>query len=108
MDTLTTPVLWYRVASRSNPDRSHVVRRLAAGDWRCDCLAYAYGKRKDCWHIRAAQGWFICGFEGTFERPCCILVPPVKSSKQALAVQGDDDAKEEHAIVLSTSSGDAL
>ena len=70
-----SPVSWWRVASTRDGHPPHVVRRLAAGDWRCDCEAWAYGRGASCRHISAAQGWFIIGLEGSYKRPCELTIP---------------------------------
>ena len=51
---------FYKVKSFSDPNITYTVRRLATGEWRCECPAFVFNERKmiksglipKCNHIR--------------------------------------------------------
>jgi hypothetical protein len=50
----------FRVKSKSNPDKSHIVERYQNGEWHCDCLGFYSARKagKDCRHIRIIKNHF--------------------------------------------------
>jgi len=63
---------------------AHIVRYMGPDDWRCDCKAYAY-RNKNCRHVRAAQGWFLLDFVGTWKDPAVISVAIPRKLKRRKA-----------------------